>query len=314
MIRKITVILCLLCLGLKVLPAGADENQLRMALLPVPDVLPAYVAEEQGYFKQQGVDIQLLPVGSALERDQLMQAGRVDGIMNEISGAAAFNRQENTVKIVSIARAPMGESPLFRVLASPGTKLTTVRDLSGVPIGVSVNTVIEYITDRMLVAGGLDPSGISFKSVPVLPERLQLLLSGQIKAATLPDPLGASAIKAGAVEIVNDTAHKDVSASVLTFTNEALINKKEAVLGFMRAWDMAAADLNAKPEQFRPLMLKKIRVPPNVRESFVIPPMPRKMLPTREQWDDVMSWMIAKKLLVSPLAYEDSVTGDFLAR
>lgn len=312
MIRKISTIVSLLSLFAGFAMAADAENALRLALLPVPDVMPAYVAQEQGYFKQEGVNVELLPVGSAVERDQLMQAKLVDGIMNEISGAATFNRSENTVKIVSIARAPIGDSPLFRILASPGTKARNVADLAGVPIGISVNTVIEYITDRMLTAGGLEQKDISFQSVPVLPERLQLLLSGQIKAATLPDPLGASALKAGAVEIVNDTAHKSVSASVLTFTNNALENRKEDVLGFMRAWDRACADLNAEPEKFRAIMLKKIRVPGNVREDFVIPPMPRKQLPTREQWDDVMSWLLDKKLLSEPLAYENCVTGDFL--
>jgi len=312
MIRKITLIVSILCLVAGSAAAGEKENQLRLAMLPVPDVLPAYVAEAQGYFASEGVEVELLPVGSAVERDQLMQAGLVDGIMNEISGAATFNRHENTVKIVSIARAPIGDSPLFRILAAPNSGITKVADLAGVPIGISVNTVIEYISDRMLAAGGLDRQKISFMSVPVLPERLQLLLSGQIKAATLPDPLGAAAVKAGAVQILSDIDYKSVSASVLTFTNAALENRKEDVLAFMRAWDMACRDLNEKPEQFRPIMMKKIRVPPNVREDFVIPPMPRKMLPTKAQWDDVMAWMVEKELLVSPLVYEESVTGAFL--
>jgi len=312
MIRKIILIVSILCLVAGSAAAGKQENELRMALLPVPDVLPAYVAEAQGYFAREGVEVKLLPVGSAVERDQLMQAGLADGIMNEISGAASFNRNENTVKIVSIARAPIGDSPLFRILAAPGSGITKAGDLADVPIGISVNTVIEYISDRMLVAAGLDRQKISFMSVPVLPERLQLLLSGQIKAATLPDPLGAAAVKGGAVEIMNDTAYKSVSASVLTFTNNALENKKEAVLAFMRAWDMACGDLNEKPDQFRPIMMKKIRVPPNVREDFVIPPMPRNQLPTRAQWDDVMAWMVEKKLLEAPLAYEESVTGAYL--
>jgi len=285
-----------------------------MAMLPVPDVFPAYVAEAQDYFAKEGVAVELLPVGSALERDQLMQAGLVDGIMNELSGAATFNRNENTVKIVSIARAPIGSSPLFRIMVAPDSGITKVTELAGVPIGISVNTVIEYISDRMLVAGGLDRKNIKFQSVPVLPERLQLLLSGQIKAATLPDPLGASALAAGAVEVVSDVDHKSVSASVLTFTNAALTEKKEAVLAFMRAWDKGCADINERPEEFRPLMMKKIRVPPNVKENFIIPPMPRKELPTKAQWDDVMAWMVEKKLLTTPLAYEESVTGDYLAK
>jgi len=160
--------------------------------------------------------------------------------------------------------------------------------------------------------GGVEGDGIAYKFVPVLPERLQLLLSGQIKAATLPDPLGISAIQAGAVEIINDTALADVSASVVSFSVAALTTRTETVKKFMAAWDKAVADLNADPEKYKGLMLEKIRVPKNVYDSFVIPPYPRKAVPSRKQWDDVMAWMLEKKLLSVPLAYEDSVTVDFL--
>ncbi len=303
------------CLGFStVIFAGQEKTTLRLALLPVPDVLPVYVATEKGYFAEQGITVEALSVGSAIERDQLMQAGRVDGMINEISGAANFNRDKNRVKIVSIARSPIGDSPLFRVLAAPGSNLKTVADLAGVPIGISRNTVIEYITTRLLEAGGVSAQAIHYQSIPVLPERFQLLLSGQVQAAVLPEPLGTSAIQAGAVEIVNDTALKSVSASVVTFTDEVLENKSDTVKKFMVAWDRACADLNHDPDAFRPLMLKKIRVPKNVQNTFDIPPMPRKEVPTKAQWDDVMTWMLEKKLLSAPLAYEGSVTAEFLAR
>lgn len=292
--------------------AASDTAVLRLALLPVPDVLPVYVALEKGYFKELGVEVEALPVGSAVERDQLMQAGKADGMINEISGAANFNREKIQVKIISIARSPIGESPLFRILAAPGSGITSVADLAGVPIGISKNTVIEYISTRLLTFGGLKEEQIVYQSVPVLPERLQLLLQGQLKAVTLPDPLGAAAIEAGAIEVINDLSKRDVSASVITFTSEAIENKTELVQSFMVAWNRAAEDINQNPAAFKELMLKKIRVPKNIQGTFVIPPMPIKALPSKMQWDDVMAWMMEKNLISAPLTYEESVVSDFL--
>ncbi len=294
--------------------AGDDKETLRLALLPIPDVLPVYVALEKGYFKELGVKVEPLSVGSAIERDQLMQAGQVDGMINEISGAANFNRDKTQVKIISVARSPIGENPLFRILAAPGSGITTVAGLAGVPIGISKNTVIEYISTRLLISGGLTAKEIEYKSIPVLPERLQLLLQGQVKAVTLPDPLGAAAIKAGAIEVVNDTDRRDVSASVITFSTDSLNNKTEMVKNFMIAWTRAAEDLNQDPAAYEQLMLKKIRVPKNIQGEFAIPPMPIKALPTKAQWDDVMAWMVERKLLTAPLAYEESVSSDFLPK
>lgn len=294
--------------------SAAEKTALRLALLPIPDVLPVYVALEKGYFKELGVEVEPLPVGSAVERDQLMQAGKIDGMINEISGAANFNREKNQVKIVSIARSPIGDNPLFRILAAPKSGIKTVADLAGVPIGISKNTVIEYISTRLLTAGGLKKGDINYKSVPVLPERLQLLLQGQLKAVTLPDPLGAAAMKAGAIEVVSDTKSREVSASVITFSSKTIAERGALVKNFMIAWDRAAGDLNEDPAGYQELMLKKIRVPKNIQGEFAIPPMPRKALPTKAQWDDVMAWMLEKKLITKPLNYADSVTADFLAQ
>lgn len=294
------------------LNAAENPQQLRLALLPVPDVLPVYVAEAKGYFEEQGIEVEALPVGSAVERDQLMQAGRVDGMINEISGAALFNREDSQMMIVSYARIPLNNAPLFRVLASPGAGITSVEQLADVAIGVSKNTVIEYVTERMLVKGGVDKEHIVTSSVPVLPERLQLLLAGQIKAATLPDPLGYSAIQAGAVEIIDDLQVSELSASVVSFSTKAVKEKSEAVRKFVAAWDKAAKELNENPETFRPLMLKKIRVPKNVRDTFPLPQYPRNKNVTRQQWEDAVSWLMEKKLIKAPVSYEDSVTEEFL--
>lgn len=294
--------------------ANSDDNKLRMALLPIPDVLPVYVAIEQGYFKDSGIEVEALTVGSPIERDQLMQAGRVDGMINEISGAASFNRDQSRVKIVSIARSPIDNSPLFRVLAAPQSGIKNVKELAGIGIGVSRNTIIEYISTRLLTADGVAPKDVVFQSVPVLPERFQLLLSGQLKAATLPDPLASAAIKAGAVDVINDTKLSQLSASVISFSNEAVTKKGEAVNKFMQAWDKAAAELNSAPEKYKPVMLKYIKVPKIIHEDFSIPPFPRKALPSKEQWDDVMLWMVDKKLVKESLQYEESVTAEFLSK
>ncbi|WP_163336995.1 ABC transporter substrate-binding protein [Desulfopila sp. IMCC35008] len=294
--------------------AENEKDMLRLALLPIPDVLPVYVAQEKGYFKEAGIVVEPLPVGSAVERDQLMQAGRIDGMINEVSGAALFNRQSPQMQIISYARIPAENAPLFRVLAAPGSKVSEVKELAQVPIGVSKNTVIEYITERLLEKGGVPTADIVTRSVPVLPERLQLLLAGQIPAATLPDPLGFAAIQAGAVEVVSDLEAKDLSASVISFSMQSISEKEQTVAKFMVAWDKAAADLNADPESFRALMLSKIRVPKNVRQTFAIPPIPRGKTVSRDQWEDAVKWLIAKKILKEPVAYEDSVTDRFLIK
>jgi NitT/TauT family transport system substrate-binding protein len=184
--------------------------------------------------------------------------------------------------------------------------------MAGVGIGIAKNTVIEYVTDRLLAARGLTPEQIVKQSVPVIPERFQLLLQGRIKAAVLPDPLAKSAMEAGAIEIVADSEHPEYGVSVLAFRTESLSKKGEAVNRFLEAWDRAASWINDHPDESRAVLLRKIPMPENVRSTYRIPPFPGNGVPTREQWKDVILWMQARGLLDGAASYEDSVTAEFL--
>jgi NitT/TauT family transport system substrate-binding protein len=288
------------------------DHSLKIALLPILDTFPFYVAQARGYFERYAVTVTAVPVSSGLERDQLMQSGAIDGMLNEMATTANFNRQQTQLWIVATARKAYPHYPLFRILSAPGSGLNSPADLKGIPVGIAKNTIIEYVTDRLLAAEGLRPDQIAKESVPAIPERYQLLLQGQLKAATLPDPLAKSALEAGAGAVVDDSTHPLYGISVLSFSIEALKTKADAVRHFLKAWNQAAQDLNADPQSYRSLLLQKIRVPENIQQTYRIPPFPVREVPGAEPWADVMNWMASKGLLAAPIPYKNSITADYL--
>jgi NitT/TauT family transport system substrate-binding protein len=291
---------------------ASESGPLKIALLPILDSFPFYVAEAEGYFKKQDVRVKAVPVASGLERDQLMQSGAIDGMLNEMMSSANFNRERIQVKIVSAARKAYPNYPLFRILSAPGSKIDSPEKLAGRAIGISKNTIIEYVTDRLLAKENIPAALIEKRSIPVIPERYQLLMQGKIEAATLPDPLAKSAMMAGAGLVVDDAKYPQYAMSVLTFSIQALEKRPGDVRRFLKAWDQAVADINASPETYRALLLQKIRVPKNVQQTFKIPVYPRKKVPEDSQWLDVMDWMVLKGLLKQTLPYKDTITRNYL--
>jgi len=291
---------------------SAALPELRVALLPIIDAFPVHVALDRGYFKELGVDVVPVRAASALSRDQMMQSDRIDGMLNELTSTASFNRDISRIQVVCSVRQACKESPLFRVLASPQSGLSTPASLDGIPIAVSKNTIIEYVTERILEKSGLTSDRIVTTSVPVIPERFQLLMKGHIQAATLPDPLAASAIAGGARLIIDDGIYPRFSVSVFSFSTRSLQEKPQAVRLFLRGWHRAVEAIADDPEAFHELMLRTVQVPENVRRTFAIPSYPRHQVPDEAQWNDVMAWMISKGLLESALPYTSSVTRAFL--
>lgn len=314
-IFSLSIFICIL-LGVSSIPTYADKavqgKNLKIALLPILDVFPFYVAEAEGYFSDEEVKAEAILVASGLSRDQLMQAGEIDGMLNEMTSTASYNRDEIQVKILSTARIPFSDYPMFRILTAPEFSIKSPSEFIEISIGISKNTIIEYITDRLLSTKGLKPAQIKKSSVPSIPERYQLLIQGRLKAATLPDPMGLSALSSGAIEIISDAAYPQYSISVLSFSVDSIKGKGKEIKGFLRAWHRAAKAINNEPEKYRQLLLAKVRVPPNVQKGYPIPRYPVNKIPKPEEWLDVMEWMVDKGLLTHALPYEKSVSRDFL--
>ncbi len=84
--------------------SSGELPTLKIAVLPILDALPMYVANDQGLFEKQGVKVELIPAASAAERDQLIAAGQADGMINEIVSTILYNKDQIQVQIVRFAR------------------------------------------------------------------------------------------------------------------------------------------------------------------------------------------------------------------
>ena len=108
--------------------AQDDEITLKMGLLPILDVLPFYVAQEAGYFETEGVNIELIPVSSALERDQLLLAGEIDGMLNDLVSTGIFNADD----VSRLAQADLDAILVGEALLTAADIAAKEQELSGI--------------------------------------------------------------------------------------------------------------------------------------------------------------------------------------
>ncbi len=231
-------------------PAQQEPAMVRIAVLPIIDALPLYVAQQEGLFAKYGVQIELISVASAPERDQLVAAQQADGMINETISDMLFNKDNVQVQAVRYALRPAEGYGHFFILASGKSGITSPEQLKGVEIGVSQGTVIEYVTERLLQAEGLQADEIVTLPVPKMPDRMALLASGELQAGTLPDPLGALAVQSGATIVLDNSAHPEYGFSVYTFRKDVIDAHPEAIRGFLAAIEEAVQMINANPTAF----------------------------------------------------------------
>lgn len=292
-------------------PAPKEIPPLRIGVLPILDALPMYVAESEGYFDEQKLQTELVLFPSALERDSAFVAGQIDGELNDPVSTALLNKDGDRARIARLAFKGNESMAMMVVLVAPGSKIAAAKDLKGVPVGISGNSIIEYATDRLLQAAGLAPSEITKTEVSKIPVRAEMLAKGQLQAATMPEPLASLAVQQGA-RVVADDSKTGTGKSVMTFRQEVTSKNPEAVKRFLVAYEKGVEAINKNPEKYRDLMVDKAKVPDSLRATLRVPVFARAQLPTQEDVSDVVQWMLDKKLLEKAIPYDRMVVQGML--
>lgn len=315
---KLVVLILIITVGLLAGCAGQEAKQdapIKFGVLPIIDNLPFWVAEERGYFAGEGVDVELVPFDSAMERDSAISAKQVDGALGDILALAALNGGGVPVKAVAVGQGVTAEEGRFALLSAPGSGITQPEQLKNVEVAVSLNSIIEYVTDKLLLSQGFSEEEIKKTAISKIPARLEALLTGQVKAAVLPDPPAAIAELNGANLVLDDT-FENISQTIIYFRQDTLENKQEEVKALMKAYTRAVEDIQNEPGAFNHILTDKARVSRELLEQQdktglkIVFSKPE--LPAEKDIREVVQWMQKHDLLDKELTYTDLVSEEVL--
>ncbi|MFP4015532.1 MAG: ABC transporter substrate-binding protein [Halanaerobiales bacterium] len=281
------------------------EASLKVGILPDADSVPLIVAEEEGLFADTGYEIEIISFHNPIERDGALQAGVIDGAISDVLAAAFFNNNNQSVKITSLTNGR------YILLSGRDTGVKTYQDLKGVEIAMSSNTIIEYITDRLLKNAGFSEDEIAKIAIPKIPVRLQMLESGQVKAACLPEPLASVLLLNGANKIADSTELGE-APGIMLFTEDAVKEKEGELSAFYEAYNKAVELFNNYPDSYREILITKAGFPAELEETFVFPEYDQAKLPAVETVDLVVSWLNNKGLIGKKFTYQELVDDRFI--
>lgn len=298
-------------------PSGSSGGQggaekpapIRIGVLPTEDSLPLWVAEQDGAFKQAGLDVTLENFQSAQERDAALAAGGIDAFMGDIIAAAQLTAGGQPVKIATIMLGATPQQGRFGIVSAPGSGISTVKQLANVPIGTSSATIQEYVLDGLMTQGGVPADQIKKEEVKKVPVRFELLMAGKLKAAALPEPFLSLAVKQGATLVADDTKGQNLSQTVLAVSDKYLQEPAgdKTVTELLNVWDAAVAKINANPSAYRGLLVEKARLPQPLAADYPVNQYPKAQLPTQAEVDAVLAWMKQKGYLKADVTYDNLV-------
>ncbi|MGL4797799.1 MAG: ABC transporter substrate-binding protein [Cellulosilyticaceae bacterium] len=243
-----------------VTPNDELEASVHIGVMPIVDAIPIYLAHENGYFKEKGLDvtIETLPLntqgyGSQVFDLQMMEP--VDAIVNE----QTYIKQ--CIKTNGMYRLLMRESYTSHM----PTKIATVKG--------SYN---EYLIDTYL-------SDLQLEKIYVGEEILSftLLRNEEVDMALLPEPLATIGLEQGMIE-KEVNIREDVGA--------ILIGTKGSK-AFVEAYNLAVEKINENPDVGKAVLMQHLGLEELPVEKLVLPIYMKGHKPTRQWLESISEWI-----------------------
>ena len=255
--------------------------------MPSVDYLPIAVAQEQGFFKRP---IKLVRFSSPMERDAALQTAEVDASVTDYMGAMLLHAKGLPI---SLSVACQGS---FRLVFGRDDKLTDIPHLRGKHVGLSSNTLIEYATERALVDATGKPFSYTRVEVQKIPIRLEMLRSGELDAAILPEPFASTGQALGlhAIEVPGGLTQ---GITGLLFQNKVL-ERSDDLRAFVAGYNEAVSFMQSHPRSaWIGALGKLLGITKQQAEQIQLPDYQPVTAPSPEALQPILSWMKEKKLV-----------------
>lgn len=226
----------------------AEPTKVKIGYVPITIYAPLYVADAKGYFLEEGIEAELIPVQGGTENVVQLGAGNFD-IAGGGIGAGMWNAADRGIDFEIVLplhteRPPLTTPFVVSKERFDSGELTSMADLEGKKVSTnSIGSGTEYWLSRALAQGNL-----GFEDVEVLgvgfTEVAAALESGSLDGGMLAEPLATLAQDSGLVHVLSEDFLDGVTVTVFYFNKEWSAANPALADGFVRALLRGARDLN----------------------------------------------------------------------
>jgi NitT/TauT family transport system substrate-binding protein len=168
--------------------AFAADAPVRIAALTIDASAACYYAQEQGFFKNAGIDADIQGITSGGAIVAAVASNAIDvGFANLVSVVAAFSRNL-PVTIVAPGSVDVDALPTNALIVAPGSAIRTGSDLNGKIMATStLRNIVQFAAQLWVDKHGGDSTTIRFVEMP-FSAMADALVAGRIDAAIVAEP------------------------------------------------------------------------------------------------------------------------------
>ena len=293
----ITLIIVLCVFGASA-AGDAQASTITIGMMSSLDVIPYVLIHELGLDAQYGFTLNLETFTSARDRDAAFQVGELDGVLTDYIGVCIYQNAGFDVRITGITDGD------YILMAGKDTGITELSQVRGRSIAISENTLIEYTLDKILEHNGMAGADVDKQVVPRIPDRLELLRSGQIDLGLMPEPFATLGLSGGAVQLATANEY-GLYPAVSAFSMQAISSKEQAIQNLYKAYNEAVSYMNQTDiGAYEALVIQTVGYPADMAGHIELKPFRMSTLPPLSDVQEAVAWASAKGLCSPDLSYD----------
>lgn len=246
----------------------ASRPRVRMAYLPMVASLPAFVAQERGFFREHGVEVELVAFANSNDMVNALIAGEIE-VLPAVSTVPLMHleaQHPGTIRLFSHSRMTP-DNAMDSLVVTANSSIDGLPSLAGRKIGVFPGTSARNLLGVFLKERGVDPSGVRFVPLPP-PTQLSSLESGAIDALFGYEPITTIATSARQARTLFGSVYCailnpcPVGASAVSREFER--DYPDTAAHAIAALDDAVLWIRSHPREAKPLLDRVAKIPPEI--------------------------------------------------
>jgi NitT/TauT family transport system substrate-binding protein len=315
--RRHIGIAALVCAAL-VAGCGGDDEQasgdggvtkVKVGVLPIANAAPLYIARDQGFFKEEGIEIEPQLAQGGAELVTSLVAG--DSQFAFLGYVPVIVARAKGLPVKVIANADNGAKSRDKewqiIMSAKSSDIRTPKDLEGKTLALNaLRGVGEVTVKAAMEAEGADPNSVKFIEIP-FPEMPAALDKGRVDAIWAPEPFLTQVLGAGGHDVlpVYQSLAPLFPNGAYASTDEYIAKHKQVVEGFARAINKGLKYASDNPEAARKTITTFTKIPPDVAQKMRLPLWPTEI--DRAQLTDLIGYTQKYGVIEKPFPVEDMI-------
>lgn len=254
--------------------SDSGTHKLKIGYIPIADCSQAFVAQEKGFFKDEGLDVELVSFQGGPQILEALGGGSINiGFSNLVSLALA---NDNGIDFRAITGGPVEQTNHIEnaILTLKNGSIKKPQDLAGKKIAINAKkNIIELMVKEYLRKNNVDLNSVEFVEAK-FPEMQNALKSKQVDAIATIEPFVTVALKDTSIvrlsNYINDVIDR-LEISSYHSSQKWINGNKDLVKRFQNAMAVSTKFCLENPEEVKNVLTKYSKVDKSILKEAMMP-------------------------------------------